>query len=70
MTETTQDTAQETEEERNTRLDAEYERDRVRLSPEDREWLDSVVGMFDGDTELDVNDYRHEDARQKWGTVT
>lgn len=64
MSETAQEAAEETEEQRNARRDAEYERNRAQLSPKSREWLDSVVGSIDIGFEIEASEYTEETRKQ------
>ncbi|MBD3291499.1 MAG: hypothetical protein GF393_01135 [Armatimonadia bacterium] len=55
-----EDTAKETREQRNARLDAEYERGLARLPEETREWLESVVGCIELGFEIEASEYVEE----------
>ena len=62
MGETAEDTRRDAEEQRIARLDAKSERSRESVPEEDRDWLDSVVGMFSGNLKLDISAHIHEDV--------
>ena len=44
-------------------IDEEYARHRARLSPERREWLDSVVGCIDTKFEIEADKFVDEVGR-------
>jgi hypothetical protein len=64
MGETAQDTAKETREQRNARLDAEYERGLTELPPETRDWMKSVVGCIELGFEIEASEYVDETREQ------